>query len=579
MRRTFLALALAGMPTIAAAQQRDTTLDRQSLPRDVREEVVGKWNAASAIRSNERVEIEDGREIRGNVAVQRGPLVLAGHVTGNVLAVNADVLLRATARIDGDLLVVGGEVEGRNTAYVGGEIRIYRQSLRFRQEGEQIVVERDPADEEGEGWWRRLERRGTRSWTDPVRIAQAGPYNRVEGLPVSVGPAVYERRPWGTFRLDAAAVVRTASSFESDDSDVGHNVRAELRLGRRQGVGIGGRLFNIVGSVENWQLANLEVALASFLFHRDYRDYYQTHGASGFITLFANSDASLTGSFSDERWTSRSVNDPFTLFYNQDQWRPNPLVDEGRFHLMNATLRVDTRTDPDEPWSGWYVDADLEGGRGQYTAIAPTSVPRPVQVGEAVSYSRGFLDVRRYNRLSPFAQINLRAVVGGWLTGDPLPIQRRVSVDGPGSLPGFDFRSERGGIDVGSCNFGLAVPGLPAQCDRVALAQVEYRGDISFDFGFGDWDDGLHYRHRAGRMSAAWVVFADAGRGWLVGGENAIGSVEGLTYERDQFPPLSTFRTDVGIGLDFGGFGVYAAKSVSNPGQPGNVFVRLRHRF
>jgi len=27
------------------------------------------------------------------------------------------------------------------------------------------------------------------------------------------------------------------------------------------------------------------------------------------------------------------------------------------------------------------------------------------------------------------------------------------------------------------------------------------------------------------------------------------------------------------------GFGVYAAKSVSNPGQPGNVFVRLRHRF
>src|SRR4029453_8679805 len=204
MRRTFLALALAGMPTITAAQQRDTTLDRQTLPRDVREEVVGKWNAASAIRSNERVEIEDGREIRGNVAVQRGPLVLAGHVTGNVLAVNSDVLLRPTARIDGDLLVVGGEVEGRNTAYIGGEIRIYRQSLRYRQEGEQIVVERDPADEQGEGWWRRLERRGTSSWTDPVRIVQAGPYNRVEGLPVSVGPAIYERRQWGTFGPDAA---------------------------------------------------------------------------------------------------------------------------------------------------------------------------------------------------------------------------------------------------------------------------------------------------------------------------------------------------------------------------------------
>src|SRR5262245_36817967 len=120
--RTFLALVLAGAPTIAVAQQRDTTLDRQSLPRDVRQEVVGRWNAASAIRSNERVEIEDGREIRGNVAVQRGPLVLGGHVTGSVLAVNADVLLRPTARIDGDLLVVGGDGEGRKYAYRGGGV-------------------------------------------------------------------------------------------------------------------------------------------------------------------------------------------------------------------------------------------------------------------------------------------------------------------------------------------------------------------------------------------------------------------------------------------------------------------------
>src|SRR5512144_1988236 len=159
MRRTFLALALIAVPTIVPAQQRDTMLDRQSLPRDVRQEVADRWSAASAIRSSERVEIEDGREVRGNVAVQHGPLILAGHVTGNVLAVNCDVILRPTARIDGDLLVVGGEVEGRNTAYVGGEIRIYRQSLRYRQEGDRIVVERGEPEEEEEGWWSRLERR------------------------------------------------------------------------------------------------------------------------------------------------------------------------------------------------------------------------------------------------------------------------------------------------------------------------------------------------------------------------------------------------------------------------------------
>jgi hypothetical protein len=33
------------------------------------------------------------------------------------------------------------------------------------------------------------------------------------------------------------------------------------------------------------------------------------------------------------------------------------------------------------------------------------------------------------------------------------------------------------------------------------------------------------------------------------------------------------------LGLDIGGIGIYAAKSVSTPGEPANFFVRLRHRF
>ena len=45
---------------------------------------------------------------------------------------------------------------------------------------------------------------------------------------------------------------------------------------------------------------------------------------------------------------------------------------------------------------------------------------------------------------------NLRVVLGGWVSGDPLPLERRLSIDGPGTVPGFDFRS--GGVgDVGTC--------------------------------------------------------------------------------------------------------------------------------
>src|SRR5215216_2466117 len=103
MGRTLLTLILAMVP-VAAEAQRDSTLDRQSLPRDVQREVVSRWNAPAALRSSGRLEVEDSREVRGDVAVLRGPLIIAGHVTGDVVAVNSDVILRPTAQIDVDVL-------------------------------------------------------------------------------------------------------------------------------------------------------------------------------------------------------------------------------------------------------------------------------------------------------------------------------------------------------------------------------------------------------------------------------------------------------------------------------------------
>ena len=66
-----------------------------------------------------------------------------------------------------------------------------------------------------------------------------------------------------------------------------------------------------------------------------------------------------------------------------------------------------------------------------------------------VAYGRGFLDVRRYNRVSPTAQVNLRLVAGGWLHGDALPAQRRLSLGGAGTLPGYDFLLQAMGGDIG----------------------------------------------------------------------------------------------------------------------------------
>jgi hypothetical protein len=184
-------------------------------------------------------------------------------------------------------------------------------------------------------------------------------------------------------------------------------------------------------------------------------------------------------------------------------------------------------------------------------------------------YHRGFLDLRRYNRVAPNAQLNLRLVLGGWLSGDPLPLQRRLSIDGPGTVPGFDFRST-GGTDVGTCSEGIAPPGRPAQCERVALTQREYRNDLHVSLSLGRGET----RRTRFRADGAWVFFADAGRGWLV---NAPESP--LNLGRTELPPLSSYRTDIGAGLSFEHVGVYLAKALSVPNEPLNVFLRVRHRF
>jgi cytoskeletal protein CcmA (bactofilin family) len=567
MRTLVLALLGACLPLALHAQQRDTVPARAALPLDMAQEVVSLFNATTTLRATDQTEIEAGREVTGNVAVLNGPLTVAGRVRGRVLAINSDVILLRGARIDGDLLVVGGEVEGSDGAVIGGEQRIYHPPLRYTQEGDQLVAQIEGAGAE-EPWWRRLERRGRRNF-NRLEIANAGVYNRVEGLPVRIGPVLYRDQGWGHLKLNATAVLRTESSFAGPTPDVGHDVRGEARAGRQFGVSVGGRLFDVVEGVEEWQLTDAEVGLATFFFHRDYRDYYGRHGGQLFAALRATEDADLTLSYGDERWRSRTTRDPFTIAWNARAWRENPQLDAGRFHLLNVTLRIDTRNDELNPWAGWYLFADWERGAGRIDAVGPTSPNvRPVPVGPT-RYHRGFFDLRRYNRVSPNAQLNLRLVLGGWLGGDPLPLERRLSIDGPGTVPGFDFRST-GSTDVGTCSEGTAPPGRPAQCERVALTQLEYRNDLHVSLSLGR---GAARRTRF-RADGAWVFFADAGRGWLV---NAPGS--SLNFERHRLPPLSSYQTDIGAGLAFEHLGVYVAKALSVPKEPMNVFLRVRHRF
>jgi len=567
-------LAVLAATTIgarAAAAQVPDTLPAASpaLSSLVAREAAARYNAPVALRVTSATTIDSAQVVEGDVATLEGPLTIAGVVRGDVIAINTNVTLRAGARVDGGIFVVGGIVSGLDVARVAGEVRTYQAPLRYTPNGSEGITVEEPAGGEALFSWVRLRPRVERE--NGFRFRNYATYNRVEGLPIYAGPYITRPIPHGVVTAELFGVIRSAENFRWSSENVGHRATIEARTNGALQLIAGGRLQDVVESTQPWQMSNSETALATFFLHRDYRDWYSRLGGTVFAGVSGARGLSVIASLSDERWASRRERDPWTLFRDAQPWRANPTFDDGRYHTVRLTGTLDTRNNPDDPWDGWTVFTELERGHGEVDDFGARSrtLPAPGARVESTrpAYLRGMLDLRRYTRLSPQTQLNTRIIAGGWLGGDPLPLQRQLSVGGFGTLPGYDFNDGTPGRDKLRCTGPIVRPGRPAECDRIAVAQLEYRVDL-----------GLERLRRAvpfwyGR--GAVVAFVDAGRGWRVRNE----VTDAVDFGTGTLPSLNTMLSDVGAGLDFSVVGLYVAKAVTAASEPPNVFIRIRHRF
>ncbi|HEV2671114.1 MAG TPA: hypothetical protein VGU74_08490 [Gemmatimonadales bacterium] len=568
-----LALATVQDTTIVIhPESSSATLEARALPRLVSDEVIRFYNDPATTRLVGRTRLPHGNEWRGNVAVRSGPVFLAGRVQGTLVVINGDLFFETGAEVSGDVIVVGGTVDTTSAPKIAGELRQYREPLlyRLRNEGDQI--------EYAPNLRRRLPNLGAQvSWgsaesRSSLTIATGGTFNRVEGLPIVFGP-VFDWKLQQSFRLriDALGVFRSAGDLSDSRSDLGYMLRSELRSGEVRPVGIAVRAFDVVSPVEDWGLHSNEVGWSSFLFARDYRDYYLNKGWAA--RVFAQPERPLSLSLEARReWhTSVAAQDPWTIFRNSEQWRLNPPIDEGHFTTVTANIALDTRNDPDEPTAGWLARLSFENSRSSDVvphAGVPPTVRDSIPTDGSYQFNRMFVDVRHYARISPSGRINVRLVGGGWMGGDPLPLQRRLSLGGPEPMPGEPFRES-------ACNRDFVDPAFAgsklAACDRVVAFQAEYRGHVKLNWSYNPssapkeeappfWLEGLDL-----------VVFANTGQAWLVGdgpGQTPAG----------RLPGLGSWLVDVGLGADWSGFGVYIAKAVTT-GERLRFTARLEHRF
>jgi hypothetical protein len=568
-------LALLALPPCLSAQDSvividpdlppgDSTVVRAGPSPDIVAEVLRLYNDSATTRMQGEVTLPAGSEFTGRLALFRGSLRLAGHVRGDLLIVNATLYLLDSANVEGDILVAGGRlIRSPGARHEGGE-RVLWDAVPVTRSPEGTLVVRERRRTLGE-----LATAQTSFQTGRIKttllLATGGTYNRIEGLPIVFGPT-FELRPTPTAvtRLDLRGTLRTAGEGSRLSSDFGYGVRVEVRL---PAGGVAGRLYSEVAPFEDQPLSPSENGWSAFLLQRDYRDYFERRGGGGAAWVNLAKGLKVELSLRRDKESSVQATDPWSLFRNSDRWRRNPLIDDGHYFTTGLQLDLDTRNDRDTPTTGWMLRARYEHSTSDDVApvALPESVRPPTPLGGGYQFDRLLMDLRRYTRLSPSLRVNGRLRFDGWIAGDRLPVQRRVSLGGPDLLPGYPFRS------FNCTPRGFANPADAALCDRSLTAQVEVRTRLGLNLGYRMRGHEGEPGRFIGIEEADLVILGDAGKAWLAG--DGPGQVP-----VNRIPSLHEWKTDVGIGLDAGQIGAYLAKSLSES-EPVRFIVRLQRRF
>lgn len=537
------------------------------LPRLLVQQAIETYNDPLTTRIDGPFTLPAGARLSATLALYRGRLRVQGTLSGAVTVINGDLLIESGGVVEGDVLVLGGTMDiAPGGVHRGGVARSYRTTPQLYRTGAGTLAIRDRAVTLGD-LAQFQQSIPTGHFTTTLSVETGRTYNRVEGLPIVFGPTIArEGLPDVDGRLDLRGVVWTAPDRTDRRGDFGYLSRLEFRFGEARRLTVGGRLYRLVSPTEENPLSRSESGWASFLVQRDYRDYYQATGLGGYASFALTPSLRLEASIdrADER--SIPANDPVSLLRNQS-WRPNSLIDDGHFTSLRAGISLDTRNDVAQPTAGWLLHARVEHGKSDDAAplTLPPDVRDPVGPG-TYAFSHIWFDIRRYARFDPTIRTSLRFVGGGWVSGDPLPVQRRLSLGGPDILPGYSFRA------LSCVPPGFNDPANPALCDRLLAAQLEVRARSGIALPIRTNDPYLTGLQRLlGLNEPDLVVFGDAGNAWLAG--DGPGRVKS-----SRIPNLGEWKYDIGLGLDAGGVGVYVAKPLTDD-LPLRLVLRLQRRF
>lgn len=554
------ALLIATAPALvhsdAAAQNPVRTLDIGGPPHDsiarrcysdsVLTAALAGFNSPTAVNvfgGNARIPAAD--TIRATYAVSGGSVRVDGAVFGRIIVFNGEVRVSATGTVTGDVIVLGGHLTAAAGARIGGQRIECDQPIRLERLPNGMLATRPPGRDLGHI------ASDVAVTVGSVRIAPfvgVGTYNRVEALPIELGgKAAWSPSPSDSVHFQGYGVFRTARDPSGDRPAVGWHVAARWHHDGSLPFTIGLAGGSTINATADRSYAALESGASALFLRRDYRDWYLRRGIRLTASARPTSELTVTAGLDDSRQTTVLSVDAFSLLRDTEPWRPNPLIDDGKYRTLSAGVIWDARSEISHPVVSWYARAELRHVTSN--ELTPVSLPTTIRDSlprTGYGETEANFDLRGYLRLGPSQRIAARLSAAGYLSGDPLTIQNRRAISGADPLMGYQFRA------INCDRRRNPDPATPALCDREMAIQVEYHRTLAVDLTtrVSGYTIGFH--------NPDLVLLADAGSAWLAG--DSTGRVP-----TNRIQSLREWRSDFGVGLTTRSLGLYLAKSLVDP--------------
>jgi hypothetical protein len=269
-------------------------------------------------------------------------------------------------------------------------------------------------------------------------------FSPVDGFSPAVGvtATIFDQNRFNHTLIDAYG------SYKFGREDPGYGAGLERPLFGAPKLYLGGEVHDITASDDMWRISTAEQTLVSLGFKNSFRDYYRRRGGSVFGVLQTGPNNEFTVMTRWDRHEPLENSTDFSLFRGDEAYRANPLVEDERVNAWIVGYTFDTRPMTGAGEQRTYQRHLRENPYGFGLRQQPglrlewTSELAGRGLGGDAHFDRHILSLRGYLPFGGRQLLTARAILAG-SDGD-LPIERRLSLGGIGSVHGYRFKEESG---------------------------------------------------------------------------------------------------------------------------------------